>query len=72
MVFSPFKGFAMSLQIEGDLNIIPVVESCRSDKMTIWLGLIYVYKGLLLVCIICLNVQICVCCKYDRIATNKR
>ncbi|WAR01606.1 GABR2-like protein [Mya arenaria] len=34
---------------EGDLDVIPVVEYCVSHKMTIWLILIYAYKGMLLV-----------------------
>ena len=37
------------LQVEGDLEIIPVVEYCKSNSMTIWLSLIYAYKGMLLV-----------------------
>ncbi|GAB1598328.1 uncharacterized protein LOC115214515 [Argonauta hians] len=39
----------LSHSIKGDSEIVPVVESCASDYMTIWMGLIYAYKGLLLV-----------------------
>ncbi|KAL4225228.1 Gamma-aminobutyric acid type B receptor subunit 2 [Mactra antiquata] len=35
--------------IEGDLDIVPVIEYCKSERMTIWLVIIYAYKGLLLV-----------------------
>ena len=42
------------LQVEGDLEIIPVVEYCKSNSMTIWLSLIYAYKGMLLVRILSL------------------
>eukprot|EP00106_Octopus_bimaculoides_P003315 XP_014770757.1 PREDICTED: flocculation protein FLO11-like [Octopus bimaculoides] len=41
--------YAWLLAIKGDNEIVPVVESCASDYMTIWMGLIYAYKGLLLV-----------------------
>jgi len=34
---------------EVDKEIIPVVEFCISRHMTTWLGMIYAYKGLLLV-----------------------
>ena len=33
----------------SDIEIIPVVESCVSSYKNIWIGCIYVYKGLLLV-----------------------
>ncbi|XP_036361026.1 uncharacterized protein LOC115214515 isoform X2 [Octopus sinensis] len=39
----------LSHSLKGDSEIVPVVESCASDYMTIWMGLIYAYKGLLLV-----------------------
>ncbi|CAE1155054.1 GABBR [Acanthosepion pharaonis] len=39
----------LSHSIEGDYEIVPIVESCASEYMTIWMGLIYAYKGLLLV-----------------------
>uniref|UniRef100_UPI00358F6F03 gamma-aminobutyric acid type B receptor subunit 2 n=1 Tax=Myxine glutinosa TaxID=7769 RepID=UPI00358F6F03 len=32
-----------------DLAIRPVLEHCQSENMTIWLGIIYAYKGLLMV-----------------------
>ncbi|XP_053385078.1 gamma-aminobutyric acid type B receptor subunit 2-like isoform X2 [Mercenaria mercenaria] len=39
----------LTTMVEGDLDIVPVVEYCKSKQMSIWLGLIYAYKGLLLV-----------------------
>ncbi|CAH1785979.1 unnamed protein product [Owenia fusiformis] len=33
----------------GDREVIPIMEYCVSDHMTIWLAAIYAYKGLLLV-----------------------
>uniref|UniRef100_T1JBG0 Gamma-aminobutyric acid type B receptor subunit 2 n=1 Tax=Strigamia maritima TaxID=126957 RepID=T1JBG0_STRMM len=32
-----------------DSQIVPVMEYCKSDRMTLFLGAIYVYKGLLMV-----------------------
>ncbi|XP_077997579.1 gamma-aminobutyric acid type B receptor subunit 2-like [Glandiceps talaboti] len=32
-----------------DITIIPIMQYCRSNKMTIWLSAIYVYKGVLMV-----------------------
>jgi hypothetical protein len=42
---SPFKP---SPQNE-DIVIVPEMEFCQSKRMTIFLGAIYVYKGLLMV-----------------------
>jgi len=33
----------------GDYEVIPVLEYCASSYMPIWMGIIYAYKGLLLV-----------------------
>ncbi|XP_070566216.1 gamma-aminobutyric acid type B receptor subunit 2-like [Ptychodera flava] len=32
-----------------DISIIPIMQHCKSNRMTIWLSVIYVYKGILLV-----------------------
>ena len=42
--------FGCQIDASGsDIEIIPVVESCVSSYKNIWIGCIYVYKGLLLV-----------------------
>ena len=33
----------------GDIEIIPVIESCYSHYQHIWLGVIFAFKGMLLV-----------------------
>ncbi|WAR01609.1 GABR2-like protein [Mya arenaria] len=50
-IMDPLQTSIKNLAIikEGDLYVIPVVEYCVSHKMTIWLILIYAYKGMLLV-----------------------
>ena len=37
------------LDHQGGVRIIPRIESCRSDYMTVFVGCIYAYKGLLMV-----------------------
>lgn len=32
-----------------DLAILPFLEHCENTHMTIWLGIVYAYKGLLMV-----------------------
>ncbi|KAL3841947.1 hypothetical protein ACJMK2_020024 [Sinanodonta woodiana] len=34
---------------DGEYEVIPVIEYCTSNHVEIWLGLIYAYKGMLLV-----------------------
>ena len=41
----------------SDGEIIPVIEYCISDHMTIWLAVIYAYKGLLLVSRLILHIK---------------
>uniref|UniRef100_T1JBF7 Gamma-aminobutyric acid type B receptor subunit 2 n=1 Tax=Strigamia maritima TaxID=126957 RepID=T1JBF7_STRMM len=50
----PFYRETKNLQAEAsntdeDLYLVPVMEYCKSDRMTIFLGCIYAYKGLLMV-----------------------
>ena len=33
----------------GDVEIIPVIEFCVSERHEIWLGVIYAYKGIFMV-----------------------
>ncbi|CAD5114120.1 DgyrCDS3266 [Dimorphilus gyrociliatus] len=42
----------LSPQVDGeedDLEIIPILEYCSCSHMTIWIGTVYAFKGLLLV-----------------------
>ena len=32
-----------------DISIRPLLEHCENTHMTIWLGIVYAYKGLLMV-----------------------
>lgn len=32
-----------------DISILPILEHCENTHMTIWLGIVYAYKGLLMV-----------------------
>lgn len=32
-----------------DISIRPLLEHCENTNMTIWLGIVYAYKGLLMV-----------------------
>lgn len=32
-----------------DISIRPILEHCENTHMTIWLGIVYAYKGLLMV-----------------------
>lgn len=50
--------FFCIFQEDGDLHIIPVVEYCISNTMTVWLALIYAYKGLLLVGLIIISTTV--------------
>ena len=34
---------------DADISIIPQNEMCKSDRMNVFIGVIYAYKGLLLV-----------------------
>lgn len=36
-----------------DISIRPILEHCENTHMTIWLGIVYAYKGLLMVSIAC-------------------
>ncbi|KAK3101930.1 hypothetical protein FSP39_007438 [Pinctada imbricata] len=39
----------LTSQVVGDHEVVAVIEYCTSDFMEIWLGIIYAYKGLLLI-----------------------
>ena len=41
---------------EDGVQIIPRLEYCRSNHMTIFVSCIYVYKGLLMVMILCISI----------------
>ena len=49
-----FKSLCLQFQVnyekdDTEFIVIPRNENCKSDKMTIFIGVIYAYKGLLLV-----------------------
>jgi hypothetical protein len=54
MVFADSKYFIVFLlqphPSSDDILIIPENEYCQSERMTIFVGSIYAYKGLLMVC----------------------
>jgi len=37
------------LQVVDEYEVVPVIEYCTSHSIKIWLGILYAYKGLLLV-----------------------
>ena len=39
----------LQMDLFGDIEIVPVVIYCKCQHSTLWLGMIYSYKGLLLV-----------------------
>ena len=41
--------YFQELDYNGGVKIIPRIESCRSTYMTVFVGCIYAYKGLLMV-----------------------
>lgn len=41
--------FLQTNELEDGVQIIPKLEYCRSNHMTIFVSCIYVYKGLLMV-----------------------
>ncbi|XP_032831660.2 gamma-aminobutyric acid type B receptor subunit 1 isoform X2 [Petromyzon marinus] len=42
------EGFGKENLVGDDVEILPQLEHCSSRKMTTWLGIVYTYKGLLL------------------------
>ncbi|KAK3594105.1 hypothetical protein CHS0354_040872 [Potamilus streckersoni] len=44
-----FTNIKMNKKDDGEYEVIPVIEYCTSNHVEIWLGLIYAYKGMLLV-----------------------
>ncbi|KTF94025.1 hypothetical protein cypCar_00048317, partial [Cyprinus carpio] len=50
LLFSPFKQKFTKEAPKEDLDVLiqPLLEHCSSEKMNTWLGVVYGYKGLLL------------------------
>lgn len=44
-----YFGFQQADPQGRDLAILPFLEHCENTHMTIWLGIVYAYKGLLMV-----------------------